>query len=266
MYQVIASDLDGTLLDGDHTASAFTAQTLQTLQARGIPLIIATGRHYCDVRGIRAALGIRAHLITSNGARIHDPDNQLMYARNIAPAIVREMMQPEFSEGASVNLYLDEEWLIGAPNERLMDMHKDSGFTYRVDDLPKHSGEGVAKVLYIAEPAHLAKIEARLYERFGHGLYITYSLPDCLEIMAPTVSKGHALQVVLDSLQLPMAHCVAFGDGLNDLDMLGTAGHPFMMANANAKLVALLPEVPQIGLNTDAAVALKLRELFKFDQ
>ncbi|BCL75895.1 hypothetical protein JHS3_16310 [Jeongeupia sp. HS-3] len=266
MYQVIASDLDGTLLDGDHSASAFTAQTLQALQARGVPLVIATGRHYCDVRGIRAALGIRAHLITSNGARVHDPDNRQMYAKNIAPAIVREMMQPEFSDGAQVNLYLDEEWLVGAECEWLLAMHSDSGFGYRVTDLPNHDGEGVGKVLYIADPAHLAKIEAKLYERFGHGLYITYSLPNCLEIMAPTVSKGHALQVVLDELQLHMKDCVAFGDGLNDLEMLGTVGHAFLMGNANPKLVALLPDVPQIGLNTDASVALKLRELFQLDR
>ncbi|KPC54696.1 Cof-type HAD-IIB family hydrolase [Amantichitinum ursilacus] len=263
MYQVIASDLDGTLLDADHTVDQFTATTLRELEARGVPIVLATGRHYCDVKGIRDVLGVRAWLVTSNGARVHDPDNRLMHKEDIDPAMARQLMQPEFAEGTHLNAYQDEKWLADRHLDWLADLHQDSGFTFDVVDLKNHSGEGIAKVLYIGEHEHLLQLEARLLEQFGDTLYITFSMPDCLEVMAPTVSKGHALQVVLDELQLPAADCVAFGDGLNDIFLLKTAGHPFMMGNAAPRLMETLPDVPRIGRNSEAAVAHKLRELFE---
>ncbi|GAA5784774.1 hypothetical protein GCM10007860_23440 [Chitiniphilus shinanonensis] len=262
MYQLIATDLDGTLLSPDHTVSPYTAETLRQLENRGLRFAIATGRHYCDVRGIRDVLGIRAYLITSNGARVHDPDNHQIHAENIEPQLARELCQPEFSQGTSISLYLDQEWLIGAPYERMLTYHQDSGFAYTVADLPNYHGEDVAKVLYVAEHEHLLGLEDKLRDRYGDELYITFSALDCLEVMAPTVSKGHALTVVMGELGVPATACIAFGDNLNDLEMLETAGHPFLMGNANPKLVAQLPQVPQIGRNSEAGVAQHLRQLF----
>lgn len=45
MYQVVASDLDGTLLSPDHTLSPYAKETLKLLTARGINFVFATGRH-----------------------------------------------------------------------------------------------------------------------------------------------------------------------------------------------------------------------------
>jgi HAD superfamily hydrolase (TIGR01484 family) len=67
MYQVVASDLDGTLLSPITTVP--TQKTLKLLTARGIDFVFATGRHYIDVGQIRDNLGIKSYMITSNGAR-----------------------------------------------------------------------------------------------------------------------------------------------------------------------------------------------------
>jgi HAD superfamily hydrolase (TIGR01484 family) len=100
MYSVIATDLDGTLLHSDHTLDPFTAETVRTLAARGIEIIIATGRHYRDVAGIRDLLGVDAYLITSNGARVHAPGDHCVYSRNIDPAFVRRLVQPDLAGGS----------------------------------------------------------------------------------------------------------------------------------------------------------------------
>jgi hydroxymethylpyrimidine pyrophosphatase-like HAD family hydrolase len=80
--------------------------------------------------------------------------------------------------------------------------------------------------------------------------------------MAAGVSKGHALQVVLDRLSLKREQCIAFGDGQNDLELLQTAGHPRLMSNANPRLIAALPNVVQIGSNEESGVAKHLRSAF----
>ncbi|WP_199153610.1 Cof-type HAD-IIB family hydrolase [Chromobacterium sp. ASV23] len=261
-YRFIASDLDGTLLDVHHAVDPLTADTLQRLERRGVQFAIATGRHYLDVKGIRQALGVRAHLITSNGARVHDPDNALIHRQDIDAELVRQMAQPEFAAGAIVNFYLDDEWLISEPSQALLDMHRDSGMVYRVCDLGRHDGARVGKVLYIAPHAHLLEVERKLRARFGDRLYITFSLDHCLEVMAAGVSKGHALQLVLDRLAIPASECLAFGDGQNDIELLQAAGHPRLMGNAHPRLRRELPHARQIASHADSGVARHLRELF----
>ncbi|HTH62529.1 MAG TPA: Cof-type HAD-IIB family hydrolase [Paraburkholderia sp.] len=265
MYTLIATDLDGTLLNADHQVDPFTVATVGMLAAQGLPFVIATGRHHRDVAGIRDVLGIRPYLITSNGARVHAPDDTLIHARNLPAQIVRRIVGPEIAGDHGrviVSLFSDEAWLIDRDAPHLLAFHQDSGFLYDVSDLRAHGGEGIAKVLYIGEPSDLARIAANLAREFGDTLSVTYSLPDCLEVMAAEVSKGRALQFVLGLLGLDASGCVAFGDNMNDIDLLETAGHPFMMNNANPDLIARLPSVPRIGNNFEAGIAHHLRKLF----
>jgi Cof subfamily protein (haloacid dehalogenase superfamily) len=265
MYQVIATDLDGTLLNSDHQLDPLTVATVRRLADEGVHFVIATGRHYCDVVGIRDVLGIRAHLITSNGARVHAPDGAMIHARDLPPATVRRLVQPEIvgaHERVIVSLFADQAWLIDRDAPELLAFHQDSGFRYRVIDTLAHDGGDIAKVLYIGDPDDLAQVAANLAREFGDALYVTYSLPDCLEVMTSDVSKGRALQFVLGRLGADPSKCVAFGDNMNDIDLLETAGHPFMMNNANPDLIARLPQVPRIGNNFEAGVARHLRKLF----
>jgi hypothetical protein len=263
VYQLIVSDLDGTLLDGNHSVDAFTAATLQSLDHLGVHLVIATGRHFLDVAGIRASLGVNAYLITSNGARIHDPSDQLIYQRDLPADLVRQLADPALSRGCLLNFYLDDGWLIDQPCQRILDLHQDSGFQYQVRDLTQHNGEGVCKVLYIAEHDHLLEVEKQLHQRFGTRATITFSAENCLEVMADNVSKGKALEIVLARLGVDAAHCLAFGDGQNDIELLQAAGHPRVMGNAHPRLAERLPLAPRIGHNHEAAVAHHLRDLFK---
>ena len=82
-FQLVASDLDGTLLAPNHQLSDFSKQTLNELHQKGYTFIFATGRHHVDVSGIRQLSGIPAYMITSNGARVHDQDDNLMYSNNV---------------------------------------------------------------------------------------------------------------------------------------------------------------------------------------
>ena len=90
--KIVASDLDGTLLAPNHQLSDFTKQTLTKLHGQGYTFIFATGRHHVDVAGIRKQTGIPAYMITSNGARVHDQDDNLMYAKNIPAELVQSVV------------------------------------------------------------------------------------------------------------------------------------------------------------------------------
>ena len=80
MYQVVASDLDGTLLPPTTPLSPYAKETLKLLTARGVNFVFATGRrHHVDVGQIRDNLEIKSYMITSNGVRVHDTDGNLIF-------------------------------------------------------------------------------------------------------------------------------------------------------------------------------------------
>ncbi len=97
-------------------------------------------------------LGIDAYLITSNGARVHAPGDECVYARNLDSAAVHRLVQPDLAGGNGrviVNLFADDAWLIDRHAPELLVFHQDSGFKCEVMDLREHDGEYIAKVLYM---------------------------------------------------------------------------------------------------------------------
>ncbi|ASU21235.1 sugar/pyridoxal phosphate phosphatase YigL [Vibrio qinghaiensis] len=261
---IVASDLDGTLLAPNHQLSEFTKQTLQALHQKGFTFIFATGRHHVDVAGIRQLAGIPAYMITSNGARVHDQHDNLMYSKNVPQELVQPVIDV-FKQNPDifVHIYQDESWLLNKEDETLRDFHEESGFSYQVFDVNNAPTEGVAKIFF-THPAQdhelLAQFEERLNDVFGDKLNVAFSTPWCLEVMAAEVSKGDALKAVAESLNLTLDNCIAFGDGMNDVEMLSMAGKGLVMGTSHQKVFNALPNNTVIGSNAEDAVAHYLRE------
>ncbi|WP_028536514.1 Cof-type HAD-IIB family hydrolase [Paludibacterium yongneupense] len=264
-FPLVASDLDGTLLNRRHTVDALTVATLRDLDAQGVRLVLATGRHHLDAAPIRARLGVRAHLITANGARVHDEDDRLIARHDLEPGLARELLSRGLGTRTLLSAYLDDEWLIERPFPMLLTGHRDSGFRYRVADLRHHDGNGISKILYMGGYGRLLKLEAQLLQRYDGGIALAFSSRHCLEVMARGVSKGRALSTLLDTMGIAPERCVAFGDGQNDIEMLQAVGFPQLMANAQPRLQQSLPGATRVLSNADSGVARRLRELFGRD-
>ncbi|MEZ9724234.1 Cof-type HAD-IIB family hydrolase [Vibrio splendidus] len=257
--KIVASDLDGTLLAPNHQLSDFTKQTLTKLHGQGYTFIFATGRHHVDVAGIRKQTGIPAYMITSNGARVHDQDDNLMYAKNIPAELVQSVVDvfkkdPEIF----IHIYMNDEWLLNRDDETMKKFHDQTGFTYRLYDADNAPSEGIAKI-FCTHPnkSHedLVPFEDELNALFGEKLNVAFSTPWCLEVMAAEVSKGDALQAVAQSIDLELENCIAFGDGMNDVELLSMAGKGLVMGTSHEKVLKALPDNEVIGSNADDAVA-----------
>ncbi len=257
--QIVASDLDGTLLGPDHKLSHFSKQTLQELHAKGFTFIFATGRHHVDVAGIREIAGIPAYMITSNGARVHDQNDVEMYHRNVPEELVQNIIDlVSGNERILTHLYHHDSWLISREDEELKAFHNESGFNYQVFDANKAPNDGVAKIFFTnSDRDHelLVKYETLINENFGDQVNVAFSTPFCLEVMGAGVSKGDALQAVAESLNLKLENCIAFGDGMNDVEMLSMAGKGLVMGTAHEKVMRALPNTEIIGSSEDDAVA-----------
>ncbi|WP_413113077.1 Cof-type HAD-IIB family hydrolase [Thaumasiovibrio sp. DFM-14] len=257
MYKIIASDLDGTLLTPEHEIAPYSREILCQLHERGEHFVFATGRHHLDVARIRENVGIPAYMITSNGARVHDANDNLIFAANVDAEIVVSLIEMVKDDpNLLIHLYQGDKWLISKESEELRTYHKESGFSYELFDINTPPTNDIAKI-FITYPDHeyLATYESRFNAAFTDQASIAFSTPWCLEVMGQGVSKGAALDAVAALKGYTLKDCIAFGDGMNDKEMLEMAGKGLIMGTAHDKLKQALPTLDVIGSNREEAVA-----------
>lgn len=262
-YKAIICDLDGTLLNSHHTISQETIDTIKKIIDKGVKFIIATGRHHNDAFTFKDMLGLDSFMITSNGAKVHDYDNIEIISHNIPEELSKKLLNYEYHDDIHKNVYLDEKWFVETPLAEAQLFHKESGFHHDIVPFDDLIGNEVTKFFFISEDEDkISDLEKKLRDEFESGVNITLSLSSCLEIMREGVSKASAIEEVLKQEGIALEETIAFGDGLNDLEMLSSVGEGFIMGNGSPRLKALLPNNEVIKTNDEDGVAKKLKEIF----
>lgn len=259
MIKLVVIDLDGTLLNQDHSISEVSKHTLQQLYQQGIEVMLATGRHYQDVYLLAKQLDIPTRLITSNGARVHNEKAELIYENHIPENLVQQILNLSAGYEVHRNLYQQDLWLVEEPNKALLDIHHSSGFQYQITDFNSINYQQIDKFYFNAPHQKLVPLQHQLINKLGDQLYITFTTETYLEVMNKGVSKGKALEKVLMQKNIKASEVMAFGDGLNDVDLLKLVGYPVVMQNAHPDLKAQLPQAAQTRSNADDGVAYYLQ-------
>ncbi len=161
------------------------------------------------------------------------------------------------------NVYREDEWFMNRHRPEEMRFFKEAVFNYKLYEPGELDADGISKVFFTCEDhEHLLPLEQAINARWGDRVNVSFSTLTCLEVMAGGVSKGHALEAVAKMLGYSLKECIAFGDGMNDAEMLSMAGKGCIMANAHQRLKDLHPELEVIGSNADDAVPHYLRKLY----
>ena len=261
-YKAVICDLDGTLLNDEHRVSDYTKEVIQKIIAKGIKLFIATGRHHIDAGEIRGQLGLDTTLITSNGARVHDEAGEEILAYDLSEEIAKGILDLERDDEIHINLYQGDYWLVERENEALHAYHRESGFQYKVVPFHALDSFNLTKIYYTCEDHEkLVALQGKIENLFPERLNVTFSNPNCLEVMAKGVSKGMAISKVLEQHSIHPREAMAFGDGLNDLEMLQVVGKGLIMGNAHDKLKEALSKHEVIQSNDEDGVAKYLERL-----
>lgn len=253
-------DLDGTLLNNHHEIADETAQAIAALRQRGANLIVATGRHIKDAGAYLERLGGDIAAITSNGANVHDRHGNLVYSQPL-PSIINKALLP-LGQVARVhsNVFTDDEWLVCGPNQTMLNSHAYSKFFYRQTDPAEMLEASALKILFHGEHSLLRPLKEQILLAKPAPLNITFSDENHLEIMQENISKGHSLKILLEKLALPIESTMAFGDGMNDVELFRTVAAPVVMGNASSALKDLFPQAHRAGHNHEQGVAQFLRE------
>ncbi len=161
--RMIALDLDGTLLRRDGGIGARTREALATAHARGVEIVLASGRMTPAMESTAALLGLDGCLVSYNGAVVCGRAAQgrkRLFDRPLPVEIARELVAYGRKQRLQINFYHDDVILSeDAPHLRpWIDIYLSrTGSPYRfVDSLDEHLGRAPTKVLFVMDPQRRA--------------------------------------------------------------------------------------------------------------
>jgi HAD superfamily hydrolase (TIGR01484 family) len=258
--RLVATDLDGTLLDDDGLLSARTQDVLRRVQERGVRVVIVTARPLRWMDELWAQVGGgRGVGIVSNGAITYDVGSrEVLELRGISAEVGLPMVEAirEAAPGAAIAL----ECLGGYRHEpAYVDLHPTPP-DMRVGDLAELWDEPAVKVLAQHLTLDPDDFRARAIDAIGDAATPTWTIDHLMEISAVGVTKGGALAALCADLGVAPDQVVAFGDMPNDLAMLTWAGTSDAVANGHESVLAAADHVAP--RNSEDGVAVTLARVF----
>ena len=242
--KLIAFDLDGTLLTTEKELTDENLAALERAAEAGIVLVPATGRFFGMIPEKLRALPFLRYYITVNGASVRDArEDRALLRAEIPWRRAVEIM--EYLDGLPIiyDCYMDDwGWMTRSLYEQAADFapHRHSldmlqKYRRPVPELKAHLaevGHDVQKIqMFFRDPALRLRTMEELRRRFP-DLSVTSSVPRNVELNSLEARKGVALLRLAALLGIEPAETLAFGDDLNDVDMLRAAGIGVAMANA----------------------------------
>ena len=228
MIKLIATDMDGTLLDENgHLPDGFT-DILDRLRAKNIKLVVASGRPYYTLQTNFGPVGRYLSYICENGALVVD-NNEIIYKNLMSNDIVQNIIK-EAKTVKSNALVLCSPNCAYAENyseEQLAEIKKYYTTLNIVDDLSKVDDD-IIKITI----CNLEGIDHILNGKFKNDFNIVSTASIWIDIMNNGVNKGIALKSLMDTDNISKEETMVLGDYYNDIEMLQQAEYSFVMENA----------------------------------
>jgi Cof subfamily protein (haloacid dehalogenase superfamily) len=236
MIKAIMLDLDGTLLSSDHKISDIDKEVLKKLEGKGIKIFLATGRSYDSMRQYHEELNLTTPSICYNGAKIiYSNEKQKEYP--VKERSLKTLIEIAREYKTHMNIYQHEIWFSENITNEETEVYKEiSGLEPVKKDFDQLDEMFSTKVLYIGENEKLLKIEKDIKNKLGRSVHTTFSKPFFLEVLDKDVNKGTAMKNIMEEENISLSQVIAFGDGLNDKEMLETAGIGVAMGGAFEEL------------------------------
>lgn len=258
--KLVAIDLDGTLLRGDHTPHPEVAIAIEEARSTGIEVVIASGRSIQSIDRVIAPF-IPVHAaVASNGADVWSPNRANVHQSLLSHEVKQTVLEFAATRELHLSCYTPQGTVANRDSAFLTEYRTlIQGLEVPVYSYDTILNSDIFKLVFIADagviPELRVEIEALLS---GQEVEITESAPRYLEILPRGTNKGTGLLHLCRSLEIDMGHVAAIGDYRNDLEMLQLAGLPAAVANA-------LPEVKDLAKvvvpsNEEGGVAQFIRE------
>ena len=286
MIKLIASDMDGTLLNSDHKIPKENIELIKFAQKNGIQFVVATGRAYYEALPALNDESIKCDVISFNGGIIYDKNGNII---NITPMKLKDLyytieilksLEISYqlytkntiytnSIETDITAYID---LIRANGEEPNEQHLRQearnrlalGHITEVDNIELYLNQEnnpAIKVIGISNDLEKLKHATELLSG-NDNISVTSSGANNVEIMDRKATKGEALKIVAEIHDINLKNAIAIGDNLNDQAMLDIVEYSIAMKNGNKKLKKTAKFITE-KTNSEGGVADSVMKLLK---
>lgn len=264
MIKLIASDMDGTLLNSRHDIDAESVEAIRNAENAGITFAISTGREYDNVEPFLKKHNIRCQCVLMNGAEYRDEDGNILEVVNIDIDVASQIIDILNKEKVSARIFTNKGvYTSDTKEEALKEMtYRTMAFNPQmtieeatenakkqpyfvqlkyIDDMDEFLKSGIEIRKFVAFHKNIELINNMKSEMSKFkGIAVSSSFEDNIEITHMTAQKGIILAKVAEKMGIDKSEVMVLGDSFNDYSMFEVFEESVAMENA-------VPEIKKIA-------------------
>ncbi|MCE9655547.1 Cof-type HAD-IIB family hydrolase [Clostridium celatum] len=263
MIKLIASDMDGTLLNDEHTISEENIKAIKIAEERGCHFTIVTGRDYSGVKNFFQEFDLKCECILSNGAEYRDINGDVIERITIDNDTVRKIVQVMMEANVAIEMFTEDGMIIinediykesllqrfrrynkGKTDLEIIEIARNMYDTWKPEMIKDVEGfldsnTDILKIMTYHEDAQYIK---ELKEKLKNieGVAVASTFANDIEISNIQAQKGLILAKVIEKMGIKKEEVIVLGDSFNDYSMFTEFENSFAMENA-------IPEIKEIA-------------------
>ncbi|NIK67467.1 Cof-type HAD-IIB family hydrolase [Paenibacillus sp. BK720] len=231
-YDLIALDVDGTLLTDDHQLTSNTREAVREAADRGASIVLCTGRAPFSVFPVLEELGLTGTIITHNGGATIDSDTKkIIHQYEIAPRQLEPFVDYCRKNQVHYDVNTAFEMMVESLTPEVSDMYGKFHASPSVLGQGANLPEGLVKFTVFGSIEVMDRVQEE-WEKWPTSLHTIRSGDFFIDVHHPEASKGRALRQFASSQGIDRSRILAIGNYYNDISMLEFAGCGIAMGNS----------------------------------
>ena len=261
MIKLIASDMDGTLLDENSQVPSETFDLILALREHGVHFAASSGRRYDRLCEFFEPVKGKMDFVASNGAQVY-ADGRLIDREVYSHLAIRRLAE---TAAMFPNMHLalfdrTKSFLLDDEDKFVREVDKDLPNAERIYELPAPD-VSIIKASIFCDDGNVMDNAYVLQRELGDLFTFAPSGFSYIDAMQPGISKATGVSQLMAHYGIEREEVMAFGDAMNDYELIRLVGCGCAMANGRPALRAVADRV--VGCNRDQAVQAEMRAVLE---
>lgn len=237
-YKILFLDIDGTILRPDDTIEESTKIAVKEMKNQNIEVVLATGRPIHEISDIGRELSISSFIGYNGALAIYD--GETIFAEPMERKDVQYILDVARENGHEVVLYTaSKNYLTVLDSELMLKFLKQ--FHLRKNELLTDEVMDDILGMTIITTGNLGHEHYKFNDSIHLSQVNIEGMQHCYDVIRDKVNKGVGVKFLLERLGIEKENSIAFGDGMNDKEMLSYVGAGFAMGNGHPDLFQYAP-------------------------
>ena len=237
MIKLIATDIDGTLLNYDRTLPSELLICLESLKDKGVKVVPVTGRMYPAAIKIYNKFNLKDALISYQGGQINDENGSVIYKKVLDNEHIKMAVKWARKNNIHLQLYYKDKLFAEHDNDYIKRYSYEQNVPYNIVNFDELNPEYSSKILAVDfnNPDRVTKWVEDLKQMFP-DCFIVKSTPSFCEISHKEANKYDAVKFLQKYYGFKEDEVLTIGDQNNDIALLQAGGVKVAMGNATDEL------------------------------